>query len=106
MTVSFARTDWAMLVSLTESRQHFWEELIGHDALSSQLIAKPLGDVGRRSGLDPIPFTYAPAQTSEVLNLAVQRLQPRPPRSSSKGIAPRSLAKEDTKHTEISNADV
>ena len=83
MTVSFARTDWAMSVSLTESRQHFWEELIGHDALSSQLITKPLGEVGRRSRLDPIPFTYAPAQTSEVLNLAFQKLQPRLPKSFS-----------------------
>jgi hypothetical protein len=36
-----------MSVSLTESPQHFWEELIGHDALSGQLI-KPLGEVGRR----------------------------------------------------------
>jgi hypothetical protein len=28
-----------MIASLTESRQHFLEELIGHDALSGQLIA-------------------------------------------------------------------
>jgi len=30
---------WAMIVSLAESQQHFWEELIGDAALGGQSIA-------------------------------------------------------------------
>jgi hypothetical protein len=33
---------------LAELQQDFWEELIGHDALSGQSIANPLDEVGRR----------------------------------------------------------
>jgi hypothetical protein len=33
--------DWALIVSLTESQQHFWEELIGHAVLGGQSIDLP-----------------------------------------------------------------
>jgi hypothetical protein len=40
--------EWAIIATLAELQQDFWEELIGHNALSGQSTTKPLDGVSRR----------------------------------------------------------